>query len=102
MTYDRQPAFNKVQPADEPWTADRLRKLVADIPPDPLNGATVLYVHPDRHKDAIRIKEAREGGNTIGFAGRLHIQLSRLASPNVIAGFKGDECVAIIRTEKDQ
>lgn len=92
MTYDQQPAFNKVQPADEPWTADRLRKLVADIPPDPLNGATVLYVHANRYEDAIKIKEAS--------GGRLHIQLSRLASPEVIAGFKGDECVVIIRKEK--
>lgn len=80
---------------DEPWTADRLRKLILDNPPlpDPLNGATTLYVHPDRRKDAERINEAA--------GGRLHIQLSRLASPKVIAGFKGDDCVLIIKSEKE-
>ncbi len=79
---------------ETPWTADRLRKLILDNPPppDPLNGATTLYVHPDRASDAERINEAA--------GGRLHIQLSRLASPNVIAGFKGDDCVLIVKKEK--
>ncbi len=79
---------------DEPWTADRLRKLILDNPPlpDPLNGATTLYVHPDRRNDAERINEAA--------GGRLHIQTSLLASPNVIAGFKGDDCVLIVKSEK--
>lgn len=80
---------------DEPWTAKRVLDLIANnpLPPDPLNGATTLYVHPDRRNDAERINEAA--------GGRLHIQLSRLASPNVIAGFKGDDCVLIIRRDKD-
>lgn len=80
--------------SDEPLTADRLRKLILDNPPlpDPLNGATTLYVHPDRASEAERINEAA--------GGRLHIQLSRLASPNVIAGFKGEDCVLVIKSEK--
>lgn len=86
--------FTNTQPPqpDEPWTAERLTKLIADIPPDPLNGATVLYVHPSRVRDAVRINEAA--------GGRLHIQQSELASREVIAGFKGDDCVVIIGREK--
>lgn len=91
-------AATQSPPPHEPWTAERLTKLVASIPPDPLNGATVLYVHPDRRKDAMRIKEAA-GGSPMGRT--LHIQQSELASPNVIAGFKGDDCVVIIKTEKE-
>lgn len=81
---------------DEPWTAKRVLDLIANNPPlpDPLNGATTLYVHPDRRKDAERINEAA--------GGRLHIQTSNLASPKVIAGFKGDDCVLIIKTEKEK
>ncbi len=85
---------------DGPFTADRLRQLILDNPPlpDPLNGATTLYVHPDRRKDAERINEAYAGSP----GGRqLHIQTSHLASPKVIAGFKGDDCVLIIKTEKE-
>lgn len=85
--------FTNAQPA-EPWTTDRLLKVIESIPPHPLNGATSLYVHPDRRKDAERINEAA--------GGRLHIQLSLHASKNVIAGFKGDDCVLIIGTEKEK
>jgi hypothetical protein len=84
--------YTRPQQPDEPWTAERLTKLLSDLPPDPLNGATTLHVHPDNMKLAARIKEAS--------GGRLHIQLSKHASTNVIAGFKGEECVAIIRLEK--
>lgn len=91
MTYDRNSTLTNAQP-DEPWTADRLLDLMESIPPDPLNGATTLYVHPDRISDADRINEAA--------GGRLHIQTSKLASPKVIAGFKGDDCVVIIGAEK--
>ncbi|NSZ63459.1 hypothetical protein G6L16_008915 [Agrobacterium tumefaciens] len=93
MTYDRNSTLSNAQP-DEPWTADRLLDLMESIPPvsDPLNGATTLYVHPSRVSDADRINEAA--------GGRLHIQTSKLASPNVIAGFKGEDCVVIFRTEK--
>jgi len=94
MTYDRNSTLTNAQP-DQPWTADRLLNLIGSIPPDPpdpLNGATTLYVHPDRISDADRINEAA--------GGRLHIQTSKLASPKVIAGFKGDDCVVIIGTEK--
>lgn len=88
---------------DIPWTADRLRNWLADNPPipDPLNGATVLYVHPDRHNEAVRIREAYEGSKPMASGGRLHIQQSLHASPNVIAGFKGDECVVIVKMEKE-
>ncbi|QTG12381.1 hypothetical protein G6M86_03600 [Agrobacterium tumefaciens] len=80
---------------DEPWTADRLLDLMESLPAlpsDPLNGATTLYVHPSRVSDADRINEAADG--------RLHIQQSTHASPKVIAGFKGEDCVVIIGTEK--
>lgn len=95
MTYDRQPTSTNAQP-DEPWTADRLLDLIESLPaapPDPLNGATTLYVHPSRVSDADRINQAA--------GGRLHIQISKLASAKVIAGFKGDDCVMIIGTEKE-
>lgn len=94
MTYDRQSTTTNAQP-DEPWTADRLLDLIESLPaapPDPLNGATTLYVHPSRVSDANRINDAA--------GGRLHIQQSTHASPKVIAGFNGDDCVMIIGTEK--
>jgi hypothetical protein len=85
--------FTIAQP-DEPWTTERLRKLIMDnpSPPAPLNGATTLYVHPTRVGDADRINKAARG--------RLHIQQSENASREVIAGFKGDDCVLIIGREK--
>jgi hypothetical protein len=86
--------FTKTQQPDEPWTVERLTKLVESIPPEPLNGATVLYVHPTRVRDADRINKAA--------GGRLHIQQSENASREVIAGFKGDDCVLIIGREKEK
>lgn len=85
--------FTKTQP-EAPRTADQMRQLILNTPPlpHPLNGATVLHVHPDLVSDAERINEAA--------GGCLHIHLSRLASPKFICGFKGDECVLIIKSEK--
>lgn len=70
-------------------------QAIADLkalPEDPLKGATVLWVHPDTAKKARMIAEAA--------ARPIHVQISQYSVPNVIAGFRGSECVCLIKLEK--
>lgn len=66
---------------------------IPPIPEDLLNGATLLYVHPTLINVANRINEAA--------GGRLLIQTGRYALPKIITAFKGDECVAVMKIDKD-
>lgn len=71
---------------------------VADTPPDPLNGATILWVHPD-DKQAIELA----GKLRVASGGVLHVREHIHAFPDRIHGFRGADflpCVVINLKEK--
>lgn len=85
---------------DSPLTLEKLRDMILNLPeptPGPLNGATVLYVHPSKVGEAKRIVDAYAQIGSV-----IHIQQSLLASEKVIAGFRGHECVCIINLENSK
>lgn len=71
-------------------TREQVEKFAEALapPPDPLNGANALYVTQENEHHARRLADAS--------GGRLHVHVSNLASPNVIACFRDQECVALI------
>lgn len=67
---------------------EKFTKFLAPLP-DPLNGANTLYVTQENEHHARRLADASSG--------RIHVHVSEYASPTVIACFRDQECVAIIK-----